>query len=553
MDRRSEPVTDSQREKHMKELSALRERVRYLEEMEKEFAALARELKHSEERNRLLMDKSLDGIFIAQDEVVKFPNRSMTELTGHTARELAAIPFSDLIRSEDRERVLLEYRRVLGGSSSGETLCFGAIRKDGNVFPAEVRAVPITWEERPAVLCLMRDATAQANLESQLQYAKKMEAVGTLAGGIAHDFNNHLQAISGYIQLLMLRGDRDRTEQGWLAQIERCVQRAAALTKQILIFSRREEVRFDPLDLNEVVRQAQKTLARTIPESISAELRLAADLNSIDGDAVQIEHVLFNLGIHAKEAMPADGRIVIETRNVRLDDMFCRTHEGMNPGIHVELAFTDTGHGMSRESRERIFEPFHTAKAAGSEIGLAVVYAIVRSHRGLIFCESNRDAGTTFRIYLPALRQDRPASAKEARKKREFRGIETILIVDDEPDILDIGQSTLEQFGYTALTARSGEEAVEVYSRQTERINLVILDLGMPGMGGDKCLKELLRLNPSVKVLIASGYAATQTVQSVMEAGAAGFMAKPYRLEDMLKKVRDVLEGGGDQIPMEDS
>ncbi len=537
----------------MKELSALRERVRYLEEMEKEFAALARELKHSEERNRLLMDKSLDGIFIAQDEVVKFPNRSMTELTGHTARELAAIPFSDLIRSEDRERVLLEYRRVLGGSSSGETLCFGAIRKDGNVFPAEVRAVPITWEERPAVLYLMRDATAQANLESQLQYAKKMEAVGTLAGGIAHDFNNHLQAISGYIQLLMLRGDRDRTEQGWLAQIERCVQRAAALTKQILIFSRREEVRFDPLDLNEVVRQAQKTLARTIPESISAELRLAADLNSIDGDAVQIEHVLFNLGIHAKEAMPAGGRIVIETRNVRLDDAFCRTHEGTNPGIHVELAFTDTGHGMSRESRERIFEPFHTTKAAGSEIGLAVVYAIVRSHRGLIFCESNRDAGTTFRIYLPALRQDRPASAKEARKKREFRGIETILIVDDEPDILDIGQSTLEQFGYTALTARSGEEAVEVYSRQTERINLVILDLGMPGMGGDKCLKELLRLNPSVKVLIASGYAATQTVQSVMEAGAAGFMAKPYRLEDMLKKVRDVLEGGGDQIPMEDS
>jgi len=547
-------VTGPDREQYIREIAALRERVRYLEEMEKEFAALARALKDSEERYRLLVEKILDGVFIVQDDRVKCPNPSMTALMGYTAKELGAVPVADLIRPEDRERVLGRYRRILDGENLRGTLAFGALRKGGNGFQAEVRAVPITWEERPAALCLMRDVTRQGQLESQMQYAKKMEAVGTLAGGIAHDFNNHLQGISGYIQLLMMRGDRDRTEQGWLLQIERSVQRAAALTKQLLIFSRREESRLEPLDLNEVVRQAQKTLARTIPESIAAELRLAADLYAVDGDAVQLEHVLFNLGINAKDAMPDGGKIVIATRNTRLDEAFCRNHAGLKPGAYVELSFSDTGHGMDPDTQERIFEPFYTTKGVGSGIGLglAIVYGIVQSHRGAILCESGPAAGTTFRIYLPA--QERPGAApgKEARKRADYRGAETILIVDDEADILDIGQNTLEQFGYTVLMARSGEEAVETYSRRGREIDLVILDLGMPGMGGERCLRELLRMNPSVKVLIASGYAATQTVQGILEAGATGFMAKPYRLEDMLKKVREVLDGERDEAPLGD-
>ena len=547
-------MTGPEKEQYVREIAALHERVRYLEEMEKEFAALARALKDSEERYRLLVEKILDGIFIAQDDHVKFPNPSMTDLLGYTAKELGAVPIAELIRPEDRERVLARYRRILAGENLRGTLAFGALRKGGDGFQAEVRAVPIAWEDRPAVLCLLRDVTRQVQLESQLQYAKKMEAVGTLAGGIAHDFNNHLQGISGYIQLLMMRGDRDRTEQGWLMQIERSVQRAAALTKQLLIFSRREESRLEPLDLNEVVRQAQKTLARTIPESIVSELRLAADLRPLEGDAVQLEHVLFNLGINAKDAMPDGGKIVIGTRNVRLDEAFCRSHVGVTPGDYVELSFRDTGHGMEQETLERIFEPFYTTKGVGSGIGLglAIVYGIVQSHRGIILCESSPAAGTTFRIYLPAQERAAAAPEKEARKRADYRGVETIMIVDDEPDILDIGQNTLEQFGYTVLMARSGEEAVEAYSKRGREIDLVILDLGMPGMGGERCLQELLKMNPSVRVLIASGYAATQTVQGILEAGATGFMAKPYRLEDMLKKVREVLDGERDEIPLGD-
>ena len=535
----------------LREIAALRERVRYLEEVEKEFAALARALKDSEERYRFVVKEIRDGIFIAQDGRVKVANPSMTELVGFTAEELDAVPIADLVRPEDRERVLGRYREILSGADIKGALAFRALRKGGQEFQAEVRAVSITWEERPAALCLLRDVTRQAHLESRLQYARKMEAVGTLAGGIAHDFNNHLQGISGYIQLLMMRGDRDRTEQGWLLQIERSVQRAAALTKQLLIFSRREESRLEPLDLNEVVRQAQKTLARTIPESIATELRLAADLNPIDGDAVQLEHALFNLGINAKDAMPDGGKIVIGTRNVRLDEAFCRRHAGVKPGDYVELSFADTGRGMERETLERIFEPFYTTKSVGSGIGmgLAIVYAIVQSHHGIILCESRPASGTIFRILVPAGQREGAVPGKEARKKADYRGVETILLVDDEVDILDIGQNTLEQFGYTALMARSGEEAVETYARRGRDIDLVILDLGMPGMGGERCLQELLKMNPSVKVLIASGYAATQTVQAILRAGATGFMAKPYRLEDMLKKVREVLDGQRDEGP----
>jgi CheY-like chemotaxis protein len=209
---------------------------------------------------------------------------------------------------------------------------------------------------------------------------------------------------------------------------------------------------------------------------------------------------------------------------------------------------------MARETLERIFEPFYTTKEMGSGIGLglAIVYGIVQSHHGLILCESNLDKGTTFRIYLPALERKAAAAATKDRECGDYRGIETILIVDDEADILDIGQNTLEQCGYKVFTVRSGEEAVALYARQGDQIGLVILDLGMPGMGGEKCLQELLRMNPAVKVLIASGYAATQTVHNMLDAGAAGFMAKPYRLEDMLKKVREVLDGERDEMPLGD-
>ncbi len=547
-------MTEFEKELAMKELAALRERVRYLEEVEKEFATLARALKDSETKYRFLVDRVQEAVVLVQDDTVKSINPAASIISGYSAGEFGSVPFSEVIDSRDRDRVLALYRQVLAGKTSLASITFGVIRKGGEVFQATTRVIPVSWEDRPAMLCLIQDATRQGDLESRLLYAKKMEAVGTLAGGIAHDFNNHLQGISGYIQLLMMRGDRDRTEQGWLLQIERSVKRAAALTKQLLIFSRKEESRLEPIDLNEVVRQAQKTLARTIPESITAELRLAAEIASVDGDAVQLEHVLFNLGINAKDAMPDGGKIVIETRNVQLDEAFCRNLVGVKPGAYVELTFADSGHGMDRETLERIFEPFYTTKGVGSGIGLglAIVYGIVQSHHGLILCESNLDKGTTFRVYLPAQEREGAAPAKEERKRGDYRGAETIIIVDDEPDIIDIGQNTLEQFGYTVLTARNGEEAVETYSRQGDRIDLVILDLGMPGMGGERCLREILRMNPAVKVLIASGYAATQTVQSILEAGATGFMAKPYRLEDMLKKVREVLDGERDEIPFGD-
>ncbi len=549
-------MAETEKEKHKKELAVLRERVRYLEDMEKEFAALARTLKDSETKYRFLADGVEEAVLILQDDAVRSSNPAASVIGGHSARELRAIPYSAYIDSPDRDRVHSHYRRALAGESVHDPIVFGFIRKGGEVFQATARFLPVSWEDRPAVLCLFRDETRRGNIESQLLYARKMEAIGTLAGGIVHDFNNHLQGISGYIQLLMMRGDRDSTEQGWLLQVERSVKRAAALTKQLLIFSRREEIRLEPIDLNEVVRQALKTLATTIPESIKVQLQLAPALSFINGDAAQLEHVLYNLGINAKDVMANGGRIIVETRNTRLDEAFCCNHPGLTPGSYVELNFTDSGHGMNRETLERIFEPFYTTQEAGSGsgLGLAIVYDIVRSHCGLILCESRLAKGTTFRVYLPALGKEAAVAAakKEDRECGDYRGIETVLIVDDEPDILDIGQSTLEQCGYNVFTVRSGEEAVALYARQGDEVDLVILDLGMPGMGGEKCLQELLHMNPEVKVLIASGYAASQTVHNMLDAGATGFMAKPYRLEDMLRKVREVLDGKKDDIPLGD-
>ncbi|HTZ38512.1 MAG TPA: response regulator [Syntrophales bacterium] len=547
-------MTEPEKEKRKNELAALRERVRYLEDMEKEFVTLARTLKDAETKYRFLADGIEEAVLIIQDDVVKSANPAVTVIGGYSVQDLGAIPFPTFIDSPDRDKAQALYRQVLAGERMPDPITFGVIRKGGEVFQAATRFLPVSWEDRPAVLCLFQDATKKGNIESQLLHARKMEAIGTLAGGIAHDFNNHLQGISGYIQLLMMRGDRDSTEQGWLHQIERSVKRAATLTKQLLIFSRKEESRLEPIDLNEVVRQAAKTLALTIPESISAQLRLASGLASVNGDAVQLEHVIFNLGINAKDAMPHGGKIIVETRNVRLDEAFCRDCAGVTPGNYVELIFTDSGRGMARETMERIFEPFYAAKAegSGSGLGLAIVYGIVQSHRGLILCESNLDQGTTFRVYLPAMGRAAAAAKKEERKRGDYRGTETIVIVDDEPDILDIGQSTLEQCGYRVFTVRSGEEAIDLYARQGDHIHLVILDLGMPGIGGEKCLQELLRMNPEVKVLIASGYAATQTVHNTLNAGATGFMAKPYRLEEMLKKVREILDGERDEMPLGD-
>ncbi len=382
-------------------------------------------------------------------------------------------------------------------------------------------------------------------LENQLLHAQKMEAIGTLAGGIAHDFNNLLQAISGYTQLLLMRKDSNDPDYGKLEVIQSSTLKASELTKQLLIFSRKMESKLKPLDLNHEVMQVCKILQRTIPRMITIDLRLSENLKVVNADSAQLEQILMNLGVNARDAMAEGGILTFQTENVYLDRGYTTSMLGANPGEYILLTVSDTGQGMDKETLQHLFEPFYTTKEAGkgTGLGLAIVYGIVQNHNGYIQVDSRPGGGTTFRIYFPVLKDDGALKGAEAKAPADTpRGRERILLVDDEKTVLDIGQDLLRQYGYETILADGGEKAIEIYRREKDRIDLVILDLIMPGMGGQKCFQELLRINPEIKVIISTGASAEEQVREAFKPHPVGFVSKPYQLKDMLSKVREVLD-----------
>jgi two-component system cell cycle sensor histidine kinase/response regulator CckA len=382
-------------------------------------------------------------------------------------------------------------------------------------------------------------------LETQLLHAQKMEAIGTLAGGIAHDFNNLLQAISGYTQLLLMRKNSGDPDYGKLEVIQASTLKASELTKQLLIFSRKVESKLKPMDLNHEVMQVCKILQRTIPRMITIDLKLLESLKVINADSGQLEQILMNLGVNARDAMADGGSLTFQTENVHLDRGYTTSMLGATSGEYVLLTVTDTGHGMDKETLQHIFEPFYTTKEAGkgTGLGLAIVYGIVQNHKGYIEVDSRPGVGTTFRIYFPVLYAAGTEKAVEANIQKEPpRGRERILIVDDEKTVLDIGRDLLNQYGYETILADGGEKAIEIYRKEKDRIDLVILDLIMPGMGGQKCFQELLSINPNIKIIISTGASAEEQVRQAFHSHPVGFISKPYQLRDMLEKVREVLD-----------
>lgn len=403
------------------------------------------------------------------------------------------------------------------------------------------------------ILCIGTDMTdlklaAQENkeLEAQLQSSQRMESIGTLAGGIAHDFNNILQAIFGYTQIMLLTKDQEDPEYNKLQAIENSAQKASELTKRLLLFSRKAESVLKPVDLNQEVIQVSEMLKRTIPKMISIELQLAEKLNVINADAGQTEQIMMNLGINARDAMPEGGKMIYKTENITLDGEFCKRNLGAIPGEYVKLSVSDTGEGMDKEVQDHIFEPFYTTKETGkgTGLGLSMVYGIVKNHKGYIICESEPNKGTVFSIYFPVIDMDIETPETSEINIPIQHGNETILLVDDEQTHRELGKEVLSGFGYTVYTAPDGEGALEFVRKDKNLVDLVILDLIMPGMGGMRCLKELLKENPLAKVLVVSGYSIKGSANDVIEAGAKGYISKPYNIKQMFKAVRDVLDGG---------
>jgi signal transduction histidine kinase/CheY-like chemotaxis protein len=382
-------------------------------------------------------------------------------------------------------------------------------------------------------------------LQVQLIQAQKMEAIGTLAGGIAHDFNNSLQAITSYVQLMKVEKARDSQDSDYLIKMSNIIKNANKLTKQLLTVSRKIESKLQPTNLNEQILQVQSLLERTIPKMIKIELDLGKDLKIIHADSGQIEQVLLNLAVNASHAMPDEGKITIKTRNFGPAEDVQTARWGTDRGEYVLLNMTDTGHGIEKEVKDRVFEPFFTTKAPGqgTGLGLSMVYGIVKNHHGHIECDSEPGAGTCFRVYFPVSKSENILKDEISTEKEKIAtGSETILLIEGDESILDAAKRMLVHFGYTVIPATNAEKAIEIYLAEQESIELVILALNMPGMGGRKCLERLLDIKPELKTIVTSGYPSAANIENVHSAGNAVIVEKPYQFSDLLRTIRQVLD-----------
>ncbi len=498
----------------------------------------------SEERYRLVVNHSNDAIFVVQDGFIRFCNPKIREITGYTEEEILSLPMSRLIHPEDRDLVVERHQRRLRGEPVPNTYSFRALGRNGRTIWVHISAVLIDWEGRPASLNFVRDITHEKAMEAQLVQAQKMEAVGTLAGGIAHDFNNLLQAVQGYAELLLLGSPKGDPAAQNLKEIVNCARKGKELTHQLLTFSRKVESRLRRIDLNRQVQNVHKLLERTLPKMIRIEVELDPALRTIQGDPGQIEQVIINLAVNAKDAMPSGGTLTLRTRNVPAGDTALSGSGPPGTGPQVLLSISDTGHGMDTRTTSRIFEPFFSTKGPGkgTGLGLAMVYGIVQNHGGHIECWSLPGEGTCFTLSFPAVSGD-PEEHRESSLFADLpHGSGTILIVDDEPFVREFGREMLERFGYTVHTASNGEEAMEIYRNDPKAVDLVILDLIMPGMGGRKCLEEILAVDPDARIIVASGYSPHETARETLEAGARDFVSKPYLVQEILQKIHRALK-----------
>jgi PAS domain S-box-containing protein len=389
------------------------------------------------------------------------------------------------------------------------------------------------------ILMTCEDITIQKRLEAQLLQSQKMEAIGTLAGGIAHDINNLLMTILGYTSLMLMDKTPHDSDYEKLKIIEGQVQSGADLTKQLLGFARGGKYEIKPTNLNELLTRSSDMFGRTKKE-ISIFLKQEKDLWTVEVDRGQIEQVFLNLFVNAWQAMPAGGELYLETGNIVLDEIYCSPY-GMKPGDYVKVSITDTGAGMDEATRQRIFEPFFTTKemGRGTGLGLASAYGVLKNHGGLINVYSEKGKGTTFTIYFPA--SEKTWIEEKIITNQVLGGSETILLVDDQDAVLKVGEVLLQKLGYIVYSAKSGEEALILYEQDKDKIDLVILDMVMPIMGGEETYAGLKKINPQVRVILSSGYSLNGQAVGIMNKGCNGFIQKPFNIGELSKKIREVL------------
>ena len=508
-------------------------------------------LRASEEKYRVLFEGINEAVFVHDLEEDGLPGRFLQvndvacRRLGYTREELMSLTPRDITIPEEYER--LADKRI-GLASQGDILAETIhLTKDGKKIPVESNIRQFQYLGRQVALSISRDISDRKRaeeertiLEERLRQADKMEAIGTLAGGIAHDFNNLLMGIQGHASLALLDLDPSHPHYERLKSIEEQVESGAALTKQLLGFARGGRYEVKPADLNDILKKSSSMFGRTKKE-ITINRKYGKDLWPVEVDRGQMEQVFMNLYVNAWQAMPGGGEIYLETENVLLDDEQAFPY-AVKPGKYVKITVTDTGTGMDEKTKERIFDPFFTTKGMGrgTGLGLATVYGIIKGHKGMIRVDSEPGHGTTFTIHLPA-------SEKEVVKEKTAtgtiaRGTETILLVDDEKMVLEVSREILEFLGYRVYAAGSGQEAIAVYMEKKTKIDMVLLDMNMPGISGGETFDRLREINSGIKVLLSSGYSIEGEAQEILGRGCNGFIQKPFHLEKLSQKVREMLD-----------
>ena len=512
-------------------------------------------LRVSEEKYRNIIESIEEGYFETDlRDNLTFFNPPLARILGYSVAELQGKNTRDFTTQEAAAAAEATLEKVVKTGEPASVVDYKVIQKDGEPKDLELSVSLIRDAAgRPAgfrgvvrdVSGRKRDEGDRKKLEGQLQQAQKMEAIGTLAGGIAHDFNNILMGIQGNASLLDLRLEPGHPGHEKVQNIEKYVESGTELSRQLLGFARRGKYNVKATDINDIIEKSASLFARTKKE-IQVHHQLAPEVWTVEVDRGQIEQTLLNLYVNAWQAMPEGGDLYLMTENLFLDENYVRPYK-VKPGCYVKISVTDTGIGIDKADMVRVFEPFFTTKemGRGTGLGLASVYGIIKGHGGHINVYSEKGRGTTFTIYLPASAREVDADVRNVPATVQKGHDETVLLIDDEEMIIDVGRGLLAELGYTVLVARSGSEALEVYRQNAGRIDIVIMDMIMPGLGGGETFDRLKRINPNVKVLLASGYSINGQATTIIERGCDGFIQKPFTMMQLSAKMREILDKKG--------
>ena len=501
-------------------------------------------LRKNEEMFRLLFSYNPLPTWVIDKETRRFleVNDAAVRQYGYSLNEFKSMSVLDLRPEEERARYLEQLKQIPNeGHYHGH---WKHRKKDGKVIQVETISHELEYAGRRVRLVVTQDISERQLLEQQLRQSQKMEAVGRLAGGVAHDFNNLLMVIKGHTELLVNVLPLSEHYSRKIEQIDPAADRASALTRQLLAFSRLQVLQPHVMNLNDVVEEMGRLLPRLIGEDIELVIRSSEDLGAIRADASQMEQVIMNLAVNARDAMPAGGRLLIETSNAELDSTYNAVHPVVRQGRYVLLAVSDTGTGMNAETQAHIFEPFFTTKpqGKGTGLGLSTVYGVVKQSGGFIWVYSEVGRGTSFKIYLPRVDQPVERIGTAPTVSEAPRGTETILLAEDEQDVREVAREFLESGGYTVIEARDGAEALKRVEKYEDAIDLLVTDMVMPGMTGQELSTRLLQSRPEIRVLYMSGYSERAAVDFARGDSSMRLLAKPFSRWALLRAVHEILK-----------